>query len=78
MLSNSVDPDEARLLVEPELRPNCLQTFSAVDTSSDQLKCMCSYLVGLKACIFWWMPDKLYCCSTGLRDTVTTRFEIML
>ena len=31
--SNSLDPDQARLFVGPDLDPNCLQRLSADDTS---------------------------------------------
>ena len=32
-VSNSLDPDEARRFVGPDLGPNCLPMFSADDTS---------------------------------------------
>ena len=32
-VSNSLDPDYARCLIEPNLGPNCLQRLSADDTS---------------------------------------------
>ena len=32
-VSNTLDPDQARHFVGPDLGPNCLQTFSADDTS---------------------------------------------
>ena len=32
-MSNSLDPDQARHLVGPDLCPNCLQRLSADDTS---------------------------------------------
>ena len=31
--SNSLDPDQAQHFVRPDLGPNCLQKFSADDTS---------------------------------------------
>ena len=31
-MSNSLDPDQARLFVRPGLGPNCLQRLSADDT----------------------------------------------
>ena len=31
-VSNSLDPDQARHFVGPDLRPNCLQKLSADDT----------------------------------------------
>ena len=32
-VSNSLDPDQVRLYVGPDLGPNCLQSLSADDTS---------------------------------------------
>ena len=32
-VSNSLDPDQARRFVRPDLGPNCLQRLSADDTS---------------------------------------------
>ena len=32
-VSNSLDPDQARHFVEPDLGPNCLQRLSADDTT---------------------------------------------
>ena len=32
-MSNSLDPDQARHFIEPDLSPNCLQVLSAEDTS---------------------------------------------
>ena len=31
-MSNSLDPDQARHFIGPDLGPNCLQKFSADDT----------------------------------------------
>ena len=33
-VSNSLDPDQARCFVGPDLGPNCLQRLSAEDTSN--------------------------------------------
>ena len=42
---NSLDPDQARRFVGPDLRPNCLQSSSADDTSRQRgnlkLKLLC-------------------------------------
>ena len=38
-MSNSMESDQARLLVGPDLVPNCLQRLSA-DGSSRQMSCM--------------------------------------
>ena len=38
-VSNSLDPDQARHLVGPDLGPNCLQRLSAVDTSRQRVSC---------------------------------------
>ena len=35
---NSLDPDQARHFVGPDLDPNCLQTLSADDTSKQRVK----------------------------------------
>ena len=32
-MSNSLDPDQARQFIGPDLGPNCLQKLSAEDTS---------------------------------------------
>ena len=36
---NSLDPDQARLFVWPDLGPNCSQRFKADDTSRQRAKC---------------------------------------
>ena len=36
-MSNSLDPDQARHLVGPDLDPNCLQSLSADDTSRQRV-----------------------------------------
>ena len=36
-MSNSLDPDQARLFVGPDLSPNCLQKLSADDTSKQRV-----------------------------------------
>ena len=35
-MSNSLDPDQDRHFVGPDLGPNCLQSLSAVDKSCSQ------------------------------------------
>ena len=37
-VSNSLDPDQARHFVGPDLDPNCLQRLSADDTSRQKVK----------------------------------------
>ena len=37
-VSNSLDPDQARHFVGPELGPNCLQRISSDDTSLQRVK----------------------------------------
>ena len=37
-VSNSLDPDQARRYVGPDLDPNCLQSSSADDTSRRRVK----------------------------------------
>ena len=37
-VSNSLDPDQARRFVGPDLGPNCLQRLSAEDTSSQKFQ----------------------------------------
>ena len=48
---NSLDPDQARLFVGPDLGPNCLQRLSADDTSRQSVLkrlILCLYLVVIK------------------------------
>ena len=37
-MSNSLDPDQARQIVEPDLGPNCLPRLSADDTGRQRVK----------------------------------------
>ena len=37
-VSNSLDPDQARHFVGPDLGPNCLQSISADNTSRQRVK----------------------------------------
>ena len=37
-MSNSLDPDQARQLVGPDLGPNCLPRLSADDTGRQRVK----------------------------------------
>ena len=37
-MSNSLDPDQARHFVGPDLGPNCLQKLSVDDTSKELIK----------------------------------------
>ena len=39
-VSNSLDPDQTRHFVGPDLGPNCLQMLSADDTSKEELNCL--------------------------------------
>ena len=38
MMSNSLDPDQARRFVGPDLGPNCLPMLSADDTARQRVK----------------------------------------
>ena len=40
-MSNSLDPDQARRLVGPDLGPNCLPRLSADDTGRQRVKRLC-------------------------------------
>ena len=42
-VSNSLDPDQYRHSVGPDLGPNCLQRLSEVDTSRQRVRHPCSY-----------------------------------
>ena len=44
-MSNSLDPDQARHYVGPDLDPNCLQRLSADDTSSQRVYFILSTLM---------------------------------
>ena len=37
-MSNSLDPDQARQIVRPDLGPNCLPKLSADDTGRQRVK----------------------------------------
>ena len=37
-MSNSLDPDQARQFIGPDLGPNCLQRLSADDTGRQRIK----------------------------------------
>ena len=39
-VSNSLDPDQARRFVGPDLGPNCLQRLSAEDASRQRVKAL--------------------------------------
>ena len=39
-MSNSLDPEQARHIVGPDLGPNCLQNLSADDTSRQIVKAL--------------------------------------
>ena len=41
-MSNSLDPDQARCSVGPDLDPNCLQMLSADDTYRQTVKIQCT------------------------------------
>ena len=41
-MANSLDPDQARHFVGPDLDPNCLQRLSADDTSRQRVKPTCT------------------------------------
>ena len=44
ILSNSLDSDQARHSIGPDLGPNCLQRLSADDTSRQSVKCVGFFL----------------------------------
>ena len=48
-VSNSLDPDQARQFVGPDLGPNCLQKLSANKTSRQRVKAPAK--VQLKCCL---------------------------
>ena len=41
-MSNSLDPDQARRFVGPDLGPNCLQRLSADDTGRQRVETLIS------------------------------------
>ena len=49
-MSNSLDPDQARRIVGPDLGPNCLPWLSADDTGRQRVKpkkiiCICMQII---------------------------------
>ena len=48
-MSNSLDPDQARHFVWPDLGPNCLQKLSADDTRMQRVK-VSPYLLSFAYC----------------------------
>ena len=44
-LSNSLDPDQARRSLGPDLVPNCLQKLSTEDTCRQRAKCLTGFPV---------------------------------
>ena len=50
-VSKSLDPDQARCFVGPDLGPNCLQKLSADDTSRYSVSILASAFM---AFWFWW------------------------
>ena len=44
-MSNSLDPDQARHFVGPDLGPNCLQKLSADDTTDKELEIKHSFYI---------------------------------
>ena len=48
-VSNSLDPDQARHFVGPDLGPNCLQRLSADDTSRQRVN---TFITGILVIIF--------------------------
>ena len=47
-MSNSLDPDQARRTVGPDLGPNCLPRLSADDTGRQRVKELCHKKPALK------------------------------
>ena len=46
-MSNSLDPDQARRFIRPDLGPNCLPRLSADDTGRQRFNCSLSVLIFL-------------------------------
>ena len=51
-VSNSLDPDQTRPFVRPDLGPNCLQRLSADDISRQRVKVVNSNNKGIELTIF--------------------------
>ena len=67
-MSNSLDPDQARRFVRPDLGPNCLQGLSADDKSP---------LVGKELKYINHYPGKATVMKHNLRHLNKNRFETM-
>ena len=59
--SNSLDPDQARHFVGPDLGPNCLQKLSADDTYNETSCAQCVYYVN------YGYPLQIYLKKTFIR-----------
>ena len=62
-MSNSLDPDQARRIVGPDLGPNCLPRLSADDTGRQRVKMVFESLTGLLVLWIWVVYIKLPCIS---------------
>ena len=52
-MSNSLDPDQARRFVGPDLGPNCLPMLSADDTGKQRVKLVLNRLIPKLHVSFW-------------------------
>ena len=52
-MSNSLDPDQARQFVGPDLGPNCLPRLSADDTGRQRVKPLASTC----GCTVWYVSE---------------------
>ena len=68
-MSNSWDPDQARLFVRPDLGPNCLPRLSADDTGRQRAKGVCSYLNKKKLSVTTLSQIQLKLMTTCLAGT---------
>ena len=65
-MSNRLDPDQARHIVGPDLRPNCLQRFLTDDTIRRQRvrQDFCTYAqMSSRARSHFWFESSLQCMS---------------
>ena len=78
-VSNSLDPDQTRHFVGPDLGPNCLQMLSAGDTSRQRVNNLSELLIWMSiSCvivtplIYPFKPSVLF---VGHRQTVQTQIR---
>ena len=56
-VSNSLDPDQARHFVRPDLDPNCLRNLSSEDSSRQRVKPKTWHFLLLFFCFFIYSVD---------------------